>query len=389
MTLPRSLLAGSTALLVIALGSCAPGESALNVPGESVSAMAVPEGAIPRFEVDPYWPQGWPEDWILGEVGGVWVDALDHVWIFHRPVLTLDDRETGLVQDPPLSVCCRPAPPVIELDAEANVVQGWGGVDDGYADWFPEEHGIYLDYQDNVWLSDHQYGIVQKYTRDGRHLLTLGEASRRESGNNDTSIFGQPTDMVVDPAADEVFISDGYTNRRVIVFDANTGAYKRHWGAYGQSPVDDEVELGQYDPNEPVSRHFRSPVHGIALSNDGLLYVADRRNDRVQVFQKDGTFVEEVIVAPWTLGTGSTYAVAFSPDPEQTFLYVSDGENNRIWFLRRDGLEIVGHVGRSGRMAGQFLSAHDLAVDSRGNIYVGETRGKRVQKLNFVGWSTP
>jgi DNA-binding beta-propeller fold protein YncE len=181
-----------------------------------------------------------------------------------------------------------------------------------------------------------------------------------------------------------LFVADGYTNKRVVVFDAETGAYRRHWGAYGNPPED--VDLGPYDPAAPPARQFLGPVHGIALSRDGLLYVTDRLADRIQVFRTNGEFVMEGFVSPDTRDLGTGYGIALSHDPEQRFVYVNDGSNNVIWILRRSDLVTVGSFSSYGRMGGQVMSAHSIAVDQQGNVYVGETRGRRVQRFAFRGF---
>ena len=350
---------------------------------EQVDARAPALGA-PELEVDPFWPKPLPNNWLIGEVPGVAVDSKDHIWIVQRP-RSLGPDEAGAVQDPPIALCCVPAPPVIEFDQDGNLIQAWGGPGEGY-EWPKKEHGIFVDQDDNVWIGgsdveDHQ---VLKFTRDGKFLLQIGQASKT-GGSNDTKLLGRPADIAVDHEANEVYVADGYLNRRVIVFDAATGEYHRHWGAYGKKP--DESPLGDYDPSGPAPHHFRtgqdiSAVHSVVLSKDGLLYVCDRNNNRLQVFQKDGTFVEEVFVAKATLGGGAVWDIDFSSDPQQEFLHIADGTNQYVWILRRAGLETVGKLGRSGRYAGQFHWVHNLAVDSKGNLYTAEVRhGKRVQKF--------
>ena len=355
----------------------------LNVPGEAVSGeeMSLASG-VPAFEVDPYWPKPLPKNWILGQVAGVAVDSRDHIWIVQRPG-SLTELEAGAAQDPPLSECCLPAPSVIEFDPEGNIGRAWGGPTDG--PWPGTEHGIFVDHEDNVWIasSGREDHVVLKFTPDGERLLQIGEFGRT-GGSNDTELLGRPTDVAVDPATNEVYITDGYGNRRIIVYDAETGAYKRHWGAYGERPDDGELE--PYDPAAPPIRSFRSPMHAVRISNDGLVYAADRVNNRIQVFRKDGTFVKEAFVAKETLGSGSVWDIGFSIDPAQTYLLVPDGTNQQIWVLLRETLEVVTAFGRAGRWAGQFYGAHNIAVDSKGNLYITETyEGKRVQKFSYQG----
>ena len=348
----------------------------------ATDAKDVPE-EMSQFEVDPFWPQPLPNNWLMGQVSGVAVDSSDHIWVIHRPS-SLDADEVAAVQTPPIAICCAPAPPVIEFDAEGKFIQAWGGPSEGY-DWPESEHGIYVDDEDNVWIAgsgpnDHQ---VLEFKRDGSFVKQIGKAGQT-AGSNDTSLLGRPTDITVDPEANEVYITDGYLNRRVIVFDADTGEYKRHWGAYGNKP--DDSPLATHEPNAAPAQQFRSPVHAVRISNEGLVYIADRASDRIQVFQKDGTFVKEVVIARETLGPGSSWDLDFSPDAEQEFLYVADGTNQQVWVLGRKDLEILGAFGRSGRNAGQFHWLHNLAVDSQGNIYTSEVQtGKRAQKFVHQG----
>ena len=332
----------------------------------------------PRFVVDPFWPKPLPNNWLLGQVAGIAVDSEDHIWIIQRPA-SLTEDEAGAAQDPPRSDCCVPAPPVIEFDAKGKVLQAWGGPGAGY-EWPENEHGIFVDHEDNIWIAgngenDHQ---VLKFTNDGTFLFQIGHAGMT-GGSNDTELLGNPADTEVDPETNEVYVADGYLNHRVIVFDADTGEYKRHWGAYGEPPSD--------DPNAPDGSQFGNPVHCVRVTNDDLVYVCDRANNRVQVFEKDGTFVKEFEIEPDTLGNGSTWDVDVSPERRQKFLYNADGENNYVWILRRSQDKILSTFGRNGRMAGQFHWVHNLVVDSKGNIYTAEVdTGKRVQKFKFRGY---
>lgn len=366
--------------LVALLSSCGP-------PADS--GPAAPADAVPAFQVDPTWPQELPNDWILGSVTGVFVDARDHVWITHLPE-TLTPEETSAVQDPPLGTCCVPAPMVLELDPEGALVQAWGewpvsgGPGEGDPERWPRNpHGIFVDHQDFVWIGTYVHHRVMKFTRDGTLVMTIGEYDVT-GGSDDPELLGGPAGIWVDPATNEVFVADGYRNRRVVVYDGETGAYLRHWGAYGEPPLDD-YDFGERDPAGPPPRAF-STVHGLVGSNDGLVYVADRRGNRIQVFRQDGTFLEEQVIAPETRASGSAFVIALSPDPEQRWLYLADGTNHKVWVLARESLEVVGEVGRGGRQIGQFLRPHGMDVDSRGNLYVGEaSTGRRVQRFTLAG----
>jgi hypothetical protein len=341
-------------------------------------------GEVPTFTVDPSWPLEMPNDWIMGSVTAVFVDAQDHVWVTHLPE-TLTPEEISAVQDPPLGECCRPAPVVIEFDAEGNVVQGWGDPATQDVSEFPRNaHGLFVDHNDNVWVGTYRHHRVMKFSRSGEFLMQIGEYDVN-AGSNDTDLLGGPAGIWIDPATNEVFIADGYRNRRVVVYDGDSGEYKRHWGAYGEVPDDDyRYEAAAYDESNPP-REF-STVHGLIGSNDGLIYVADRRGNRIQVFQQSGEFVTEKIIAPSTRASGSAFVVALSPDADQQWLYLADGTNHKVWVLRRSDLEVVGEFGRGGRQVGQFLRPHGMSVDSRGNIYVGEaSTGRRVQKFTVSG----
>jgi len=350
------------------------------------SAALVPHAAhgddLPRFAVEPFWPKPLPSNWILGQVSGIAVDRDDHVWVVHRPSTLVDD-EKGAMQNPPTTKCCTPAPPVLEFDVEGNLLRSWGGPGPGF-DWPESEHGIMVDREGNVWLagngsSDHQ---ILKFTADGKFLQQIGK-SGSTGGSNSEIQLGRPAHMQIDEAASELYVADGYLNRRIIVFDAKTGAYKRHWGAYGNKPSDEK--LPAYKPDAPLSQQFANPVHCVRLSNDGLVYVCDRANDRIQVFKKDGSYVKEFRVESQTLQNGSVWDLVLSEDPEQKFIFIADGANNQIVTLTRDGGDVVTEWGRAGRMAGQFKWVHNIAIDSKGNLYTAEVGfGRRTQKFRRI-----
>src|SRR5215471_5524889 len=395
MKLKRNLLIGVTFLLLLA---------ALAVGQRILVQRSVAEAAgvqAPMFEVDPLWPKPLPNHWVLGNTIGVSADAQDHIWIIHRQG-SLEAMELYGVENAPPGAskrrngaveaeCCVPAPAVLEFDQAGNLLHHWGGTDgEGYI-WPDSNHGITVDYKGNVWIGGNGVGtapgstpaaagrgaargqaargaagdgapaapapegqsgpvigythdsMIMKFTQDGKFLMQIGKVGASK-GSNDIENLRRPAKIFVDKDANEVYVADGYGNHRVIVYDADTGKYKRHWGAYGNKP--DDTNLGPYNPDAPPAQQFRNPVHCAELSKDGLVYVCDRVNDRIQVFKKDGTFVKEVFIAKKTFGDG-------------------------------------------GRQPGQFYAVHSIATDSKGNIYTTETyRGQRVQRFLYKGIGT-
>ncbi len=405
----RNLCIGLLFVVVLALLLAA---SSILQKRAAVEAAGV---QAPRFEVDPLWPKPLPNHWLLGQTIGVSVDDKDHIWIIHRAG-SLEQGELHATTNPPIAQCCAPAPPVLNYDQEGNLLASWGGRGEGY-DWPESNHGITIDYKGNVWIGGNGVGtppgargrgargargeqvqneeqaggaigytndtMILKFTQAGKFLMQIGKPGQSK-GSNDVENLRRPAKIFVDKQTNEVYVADGYGNHRVIVYDADTGKYKRHWGAYGNKP--DDTNLGPYNPDAPPAQQFRNPVHCAELSVDRLLYVCDRANDRVQVFKPDGTFVKEGFVNKRTLGSGSAWDIAFSRDAQQKYLYLTDGENDRVHILDRDSLQVLTTFGEGGRQPGEFYGVHSIATDSKGNIYTGETyRGQRVQRFVFKG----
>jgi len=371
----RRLTAVAFIAALIALGAV---ERALELRAAAQTTVMAP-----RFEVDPLWPKPLPNHWVVGQAIGVTVDDQDHVWIVHRDNL-IGANEAAASQDPPTASCCVKAPPVLEFDPGGNIVGHWGGPSKDY-DWPNSNHGITVDYKGNVWIGANEGTDAQvlKFTKAGRFIMQIGKPGQNK-GSNDTENFGRAAKIFVDPKTNEAYIADGYGNKRVVVIDADTGKFKRYWGAYGHKP--DDTNLGPYDPAAPHAQQFRNPVHCADLSNDGLLYVCDRPNDRIQIFKPDGTFVKEVFVATNTLGDGSVWDIAFSKDAQQKYLYLADGKNEKIYIFDRASMEILTSFGDGGRQPGQWFAVHSIAVDSKGNIYTTETyEGRRLQKFVYKG----
>jgi DNA-binding beta-propeller fold protein YncE len=352
-----------------------------SLPAPSVAAQnRAPQAPI--FEVDPYWPKPLPNHWVQGSTIGLSVDAQDHVWIIHRPA-TVEDNFKAADFNPPIGICCKVAPPVLHFDPAGNLVGSWGGPGQGY-EWPQSNHGITVDHKGNVWIGGNGDKDTQilKFDKNGKFLLQVGKQGVH-NGSNDLQNFWRPAKIVADAAANEVYIADGYGNRRVIVLDADTGKYKRHWGAYGNKP--DDTAVPAYSPSAPPSKHFNT-VHCADVSREGLVYVCDRVNNRVQVFRKDGTFVKEAFFDKNTLRSGAVWDMTLSRDPQQTYLYIANGVDEKISIVLRDTLEVLTTFGDGGRQPGQFFGVHNLDTDSKGNLYATETyTGARVQRFLYKG----
>lgn len=345
----------------------------------------------PVFQVDPFWPKPLPNNWVLGSTIGVGIDSRDHVFIIHRGSSTLNARtESGAEQDPPTGECCIGAPPILEFDPDGNLVNAWGGEpgqDYGDYVWPESNHGIALDHMDNVWIGGNgpTDSHIIKFTHDGNFIQQIGiPGMGDEADSNSMERFDGVAKISFDPRANEAYVADGYGNKRVAVLDMDSGEIKRYWGAYGNRPSDEN--FGPYDPSADPIPQFRNPVHCAEPTEDGLVYVCDRPNDRIQVFRKDGTFVKEKIIAPMTRGDGSVWDIAFSRDADKKYMFLADGKNMKIYVMDRDSMEILTSFGMGGRYPGMFFAVHSIATDSRGNIYTTETyEGKRVQKFVYQG----
>lgn len=358
--------------------------AALNVGQSELekSANAVSnERMVPQFIVDPFWPQPLPNKWLLGRTIGIAVDARDHIYIVHR-----DQDEMFMSQELGLDLgraeCCTAAPPILEFDIDGNLINAWGGPGDGYT-WPASNHGIEIAPNGDIWIGGNGGGDshVLVFNRDGEFIREIGDAGEGVDSNSLTH-FSRVAEIAIDADAGEAYLADGYGNKRVVVVDLATGAFKRYWGAYGNKPSDDRVS---YVPGEPLPQQFVGPVHCAEPSFDNLIYVCDRGADRIQVFRPDGTFVKEGLVAPATL-SGSTWDIAFSRDANQEFIYVADGSNHKVHILDRDSLEVLAEFGDGGRQPGLFFGTHSIITDSEGNLYTTETyEGKRVQKFVYQG----
>ncbi|MEE2897914.1 MAG: hypothetical protein VX815_05545 [Gemmatimonadota bacterium] len=379
----RNLIIGGS--LVVAIALLGVGQATLEGVALSQTVRA------PIFEIDPFWPKPLPNGWVYGTVIGVTVDAQDHVYIVHRGV---QGAEAGADQNPPLAECCSSAPPVLEFDADGNMVRAWGGPSETeeYV-WPASNHGLGVDQMGNIWIGGNGGGDshVLKFSQQGDYLGTYGEP-RNAPNSSATNHFGRVADIEFDFAANEAYFADGYANKRVAIVDIDSGEIKRTWGAYGNTPDDSYQYVGErrggtgWSADDYEEQQFRTPVHCAEPSNDGLVYVCDRPNNRVQVFQTDGTYVREAYYAPETLGDGAIWDIAFSPDPEQSFIYVADGKNARIRIIDRQSMEEVSTIGTGGRYAGMFQAVHSIDTDSQGNIYATETyEGRRLHKFVYKG----
>jgi hypothetical protein len=366
--------------------------------GASRGRVAAQGRQVPTFQADPTFP-ALPNNWVLGTVTSVTVGKDDHVWIVHRPRTVPEAKRT------------QAAPPVLEYDAAGKFVKAWGGDGQGY-DWPAAEHGITYDYKGNLWFTGSSPSggspdgpvdnMIVKFTRDGRFVLQIG-GRNQPGGNKDTRNLERAADIDVYQKTNEAFVADGYGNRRVIVFDADTGAFKRMWGAFGKAPDDEPpaaiVRPGAARGAAPApaaappatgdgSPRFANPVHGIKVSKDGLVYVADRTNRRVQVFDLNGKYITQVFIN--RTEAVSAAGLAFSPDAQQTYLYVADYGNSRIAVLNRKTLDVLYQFGKRSAAPGDFQGLHNLAADSKGNLYTAEVApGNRAQKFVYKGMSAP
>jgi len=446
------LIAGGVGLIVSehAVSAQAPAGGATPARGAAQGGATTPArgatggGGAPSYRVNPLWPQLLPNHWVLGAVSGVAVDKQDHVWIVHRGADSLESAEKAMILTPPTSfVCCVPAPSVMEFDSAGRVLASWGGPGLGFV-WPQSTGGIAVDGDGNVWVA--AFGLepapagrgrgaaaadpdavgppaargrgdapaaaqapargrgaapaapaaadahITKYSPAGQQILRIGTPGQPGTPDSQTGL-NRPAGMAIDDAAHEVYVADS-GNHRVAVFDSNTGAFKRSWGGSGDRPT--AAGAGPYDPNGAPARQFRD-VTCVKISKDCQVYVCDRSSNRIQVFQKNGQFIREMVIAKNTKGavttigqapgvvlnaSGSVWDIAFSNDANQRLLYVADGANDVVRILRRDSLTEVGHIGDGGRQPGRFLAVAAVAVDSRGNLYTGEVHhAKRVQKF--------
>jgi hypothetical protein len=361
---------------------------ALGFASRALDQVATAQGTVqaPKFEVDPMWPKPLPNNWVIGQAIGLAIDAADHVWVVHRKD-SVSAAEAAQDENPPTGTCCRRAPPILEFAPDGTLLRSWGGPGQGY-EWPESNHGLAIDHKGNVWMGGNVGADAQvlKFTQDGKFIAQFGRSGQNK-GSNDPENFGRPAKIFVDPRENEAYIADGYSNKRVVVIDADTGKFKRYWGAYGEKP--DDTNLGTYDPAAPPAKQFRTPVHCSDLSIDNLVYVCDRPNNRLQVFTREGKFVKEAFFAKKTLGDGAVWDVAFSRDPQQKYLYLADGKNERVYIILRETLEVLSSFGDGGRQPGQFFAVHSIATDSKGNIFTTETyEGRRVQKFVFKGVTT-
>ena len=361
-----------------------------------------PAAQAPIFEVDPFWPKPLPNHWVTGSTIGLSVDAQDNVWTIHRPDtveanfkaadITAGDAVDDEVQPgakskapcsaDPIGACCKVAPPVLVYDAAGNLVKSWGGPGAGY-DWPDSNHGITVDHKGNVWLAgngDKDTQVLKfrrpesSCCRSASTACTTAATTSRTSGSRRRSSRpggqrGLHLRRLRQPPRHRV-------RRRHRRLQAALGRVRRQAG---------RCEVPPYNPSAPPSKQF-STVHCVIVSNDGLVYVCDRVNDRIQVFRKDGTFVKEAFIDQKTYRSGSVWDMTFSRDPQQTYIYAANGVDEKINVLLRSTLEVLTSFGDGGRQPGQFFGVHNLATDSKGNLYTAETyTGARVQRFIFKG----
>ena len=353
------------------------------------TAVAQTRGQVmaPKFEVDPTFPKPLPNGWYQGQTIGLFLDPNDHVWVVHRPDV-LDAVEGAASQNPPTGECCKNAPPILEFDQAGNVVRSWGGSDGAGYKWPQSNHGINLDNKGNVWIGGNGMndGHVLKFTQDGKFIAMFGRADVPMPDSLSTERFHRVAETFFYAPLNEVFVADGYSNRRVAVIDPETGKIKRFWGAYGNKPDDRAgAAQGVYDPNTTYQQ-FRGPVHCAMVSNDGLVYVCDRTANRIQIFKTDGTYVREIYTQRDSRSDGSVWDIDFSRDAQQRFLYVADGRNQKVRIFDRSSMTELTSFGKGGHYPGEWYSLHNIALDSKNNLYTVETyQGRRLQRFLYKG----
>jgi len=337
---------------------------------------------LPAFELDPKWPTI-PNNWVLGEVSSIAVDSRDHIWVLHRP------------RSIPAEKRANAAPPVLEFDAAGKLLSSWGGDAPGY-DWPEREHGITADSKGFIWISGNggwpkvapggsTDDMILKFTNTGKFVMQIGRRGQSK-GDADTTNVHQPADAFVHTATNELYVADGYGNHRVIVFDADNGRFKRMWGAFGGKPEPPApatpAASGAPPPANPEGPSQYGLVHAIKVSNDGTVYVADRVNNRIQVFTTDGKYLRQVKVTNEGGVNPVPAGFAFSGDPKQQFLYVVDSGPMRVVIFDREKLAQIGAIGMRGPKPGEFDIVHHMAADSKGNLYTAEiVTNRRAQRF--------
>lgn len=351
---------------LIKVGTCAVLAVVAGILGPSVSRA---QNGAPKYEVDLSWPKPLPGRWVLGGLGGVCVDRQDHVFILNRQDVLDVDLNAGQM-----------APLIIEIDPQGNVVNSWG--DPKLLE--TRLHSCHFDKDNNIWIGSAPSGMVQKYSHDGsKLLLQIGKKGVFDSSdgtvkgkplNSNAAQFFMPSSIFVDRQNGEVYVSDGEGaggNRRIAVMDRD-GKFLRQWQPEGMETV-----------------------HCMTAANDGLVYVCNRQQSRIQVYDKMGNFKKNIEV-PWKPYTpppdgkrtetgGSAVSLDLSPDSNQRLIYLINQNNSQIEIIDRQSGKILSSFGRAGHFPGEFDQPHGIAVDSKGNVYVAENRGKKIQKFRIVG----
>ncbi len=394
-----NLLVGVAAVVLLSAACADQQAKSEGAPAATAAPAAAAADTVPLFEVDASWPQ-LPNNWVMGLVSSVAVDSRDHVWILHRPrVVPAEKRKNA-------------APAVLEFDADGKFVQAWGGPADGI-EWPDSEHGIYVDDKDGIWIGGSSRkgagvceggkcarndDMLSKFTAQGKLVMQIGHRDQ-SSGANDMKNVHAATDVYVYRQTNELFVSDGYEgpgvqgNCRVVVFDAGTGAFKRMWGAFANTPKcePDAPDPPAGSPEPALETTGQGPaqygsVHGIELSNDGLVYVADRGNRRIQIFDLSGKYIDQVFINRAGPNAQSAAGLAFSTDPDQKFMYVADYGNSHVVVVDRKTLKVLYQFGARSAKPGDFQGIHNIAVDSKGNMYTAEVApGARAQRFVFKG----
>jgi hypothetical protein len=364
--------------------------------------QAVDKDGAPMFKVDPFWPKPLPNKWGMQQVTGIGIDpSNDHVWFLNRAAAANPDETGGAGGR---LDCCIQGPELIEVDQDGNVVHSWG--EKGTTEKWPTAlQTVIVDSKGFVWVAGTgAQDSIEKYTKDGKLVWDFGHRPAADDKNfketnQNTDAFVSKGRFQLDESQNEIYIIN---QKRVVIYDMTTGAFKRGWGGHGMplsEITNDALPKYKWTGGPPTEEKNLSPdLHFVEITKDRKVYVGERGQNRIEVFTTDGKFLQEFYVSPNTPSQraedcgglyskdfppcGTTYKLAISRDAQQKFMYVADGTNDKVWILDRASGKTIGSFGRNGTYAGQFHWINAIVIDSKGNLFTGEVEeNKRIQKF--------